>query len=55
MSALATLVNRCRKLGIKLAVEANGWYWSDTTGSYGPYLTKMQAALNALETQEQQP
>lgn len=52
MSALATLVNRCRKLGIKLVVEHGGWYWSDTTGSYGPYLTKMQAALNALQTKE---
>lgn len=52
MSALVTLVGRCRKLGIKLVVEHNGWYWSDTTGSYGPYLTKMQAALNALETRQ---
>lgn len=50
MSALVTLVGRCRKLRIKLHVEHNGWYWTDTTGSYGPYLTKMQAALNALET-----
>lgn len=52
MSALVTLVGRCRKLRIKLHVEHNGWYWTDTTGSYGPYLTKMQAALNALQTQE---
>ncbi len=49
MSALATLVRRCRKLGIRLVLEHNGWYWSNSTGAYGPYLTKMQAALCALE------
>lgn len=53
MSAVATLTGRCRKLGIKLHVEHNGWYWTDTTGSYGPYQTKTQAALNALQTKEQ--
>lgn len=53
MSALATLVGRCRRLGINLFMESNGWYWQKGSGEkYGPYLNKVQAALNALQAQE---
>ena len=49
MSA-STLYNRCQRIGITLVRHGDGWYWSKGSDTFGPYPTKKQAALCALQS-----
>jgi len=40
------------KLGITFCRKPDGWYWLQHGETYGPYATKLQARLNAIQSQE---
>lgn len=46
----STLYNRCQRAGISLVKHGDGWYWSKGSDAFGPYATKKQAALCAIQT-----
>lgn len=37
---------------IKLEHRPDGWYWLQHGEVYGPYATRLQAKLNAIQSQE---